>query len=59
MVTIASTPTASARSAMARTSAGVRAPQASRWVWESINGVSGTGGGGAARSDREVPTATP
>jgi hypothetical protein len=30
----------------------VRAPQASRWVWASINGVNGTGGGGAARSER-------
>ena len=48
MVTTACTPTAAARSTIAVT-LGVVAPQASRWVWASTNGVSGSGAGGGGR----------
>jgi hypothetical protein len=49
MVTTARTPTAAARSTIARTSSALRAPQASRWVCASTNGLNGSGAGGAGR----------
>src|SRR3954469_4795736 len=56
MVTTACTPTAAARSTIARTSSRSFAPHASRWVCPSTKGTSGSGGGGAGR---ELLTATP
>ena len=49
MVTTACTPTAAARSTIARTSSPSLAPHASRWVCASTNGANGSGGGGAGR----------